>query len=120
MPRYKLSLCHTPIKPNLLGFPGIGVFACGLLDHVFKRFASFGIRAWVHQSCYIFLFLVFFFIFHISFSLCCLCFGSDLVSNQFRSDCLLPTLFLISCVELSLLGLKTKGVILFFLSRISF
>jgi len=20
MPRYKLSLCHTPIKPNLLGF----------------------------------------------------------------------------------------------------
>ena len=22
MPRYKLSLCHTPIKPDLLGFPG--------------------------------------------------------------------------------------------------
>jgi len=21
--RYKLSLCHTPIKPNLLGFPGL-------------------------------------------------------------------------------------------------
>jgi hypothetical protein len=26
--RYKLSLCRTPIKPDLLGFPGIGVFAC--------------------------------------------------------------------------------------------
>jgi hypothetical protein len=31
--RYKLSLCHTTIKPDLLGFPGIGVFACGLRDH---------------------------------------------------------------------------------------
>jgi len=41
VPRYKLSLCHTLIKPDLLGFPGIGVFACGLLDRVFKRFASF-------------------------------------------------------------------------------
>jgi hypothetical protein len=27
VPRYKLSLCHTPIKPDLLGFSGIGVFA---------------------------------------------------------------------------------------------
>jgi len=27
VPRYKLSLCHTPIKPDLLGFPGISVFA---------------------------------------------------------------------------------------------
>jgi hypothetical protein len=27
VPRYKLSLCHTPIKPDFLGFPGIGVFA---------------------------------------------------------------------------------------------
>jgi hypothetical protein len=33
VPRYKLFLCHTPIKPNLLGFPGIGVFMCGLRDH---------------------------------------------------------------------------------------
>ena len=40
MPRYKLSLCHTPIKPDLLGFPGIGVFACGLRDHVITRFVS--------------------------------------------------------------------------------
>jgi hypothetical protein len=32
--RYKLSLCHTPIKPDLLGFPGIGVFAWGLRNHV--------------------------------------------------------------------------------------
>jgi hypothetical protein len=40
VPRYKLSLCHTPIKPNLLGFPRIGVFACGLCDHVITRFAS--------------------------------------------------------------------------------
>ena len=45
--RYKLSLCHTPIKPDLLGFPGIGVFAYGLRDHVITRFASFGIRAQV-------------------------------------------------------------------------
>ena len=48
VPRYKLSLCHTPIKPDLLGFPGIGVFVCGLRDHVITRFASFGIRAWLH------------------------------------------------------------------------
>ena len=38
--RYKLSLCHTPIKPDLLGFLGIGVFACGLHDHVITRFTS--------------------------------------------------------------------------------
>ena len=38
--RYKLSLDYTPIKPDLLGFPGIGVFACGLRDHVITRFAS--------------------------------------------------------------------------------
>ena len=60
-----------------------------------------------------------FFTFRVNFSSCCLCFGFDLVSNQFRSYYLLPTLFLISCIELSLLGLK-KSVILFFLSRISF
>jgi hypothetical protein len=40
VPRYKLSLCHTPIKPDLLGFLEIGVFACGLRDHVITRFAS--------------------------------------------------------------------------------
>jgi len=33
-------LCHTLIKPDLLGFPGIDVFACGLSDHVITRFAS--------------------------------------------------------------------------------
>jgi hypothetical protein len=33
VPRYKLSLFHTPIKPDLLGFLGIDVFACGLRDH---------------------------------------------------------------------------------------
>jgi len=33
VPRYKLFLCHTPIKPDLLGFSGIGVFASGLRDH---------------------------------------------------------------------------------------
>jgi hypothetical protein len=33
VPSYKLSLCHTPIKPDLLVFPGIGVFACGSRDH---------------------------------------------------------------------------------------
>jgi len=33
VPTYKLSSCHTPIKSDLLGFPGIGVFACGLRDH---------------------------------------------------------------------------------------
>jgi len=39
VPRYKLSLCHTPIKLDLLGFSGIDVFACGLRDHVIMRFA---------------------------------------------------------------------------------
>ena len=42
VPIYKLSLCHTPIKLDLLGFLGIDIFACGLLDHVFKRFSSSG------------------------------------------------------------------------------
>jgi len=31
VPRYKLYLCHTPIKLDLLGFPGIDVFACRLV-----------------------------------------------------------------------------------------
>jgi hypothetical protein len=35
-------LCHTPIKSDLLGFPGIGVFACGLRDHMITRFTSVG------------------------------------------------------------------------------
>jgi hypothetical protein len=48
VPRYKLSLCHTPIKPDLLGFPRIGVFTCALHDHVITRLASCGIRAWLH------------------------------------------------------------------------
>jgi len=43
VPRYKLYLCHTPIKHDLLGFLGIDVFACGLRDHVITRFASFGV-----------------------------------------------------------------------------
>jgi hypothetical protein len=43
VPRYKLSLCHIPIKPDLVGFPGIGVFACEFLDRVFKRFASIAV-----------------------------------------------------------------------------
>jgi len=43
VPRYKLSLFHTPIKPDLLGFPGIGVFVCGLRDHVIMRFASMSV-----------------------------------------------------------------------------
>jgi len=30
VPRYKLSLCQTSIKLDLLVFPGIGVFVCGL------------------------------------------------------------------------------------------
>ena len=46
--KYKLSLCHTPIKPDLLDFLRIDVFACGLLDHVIMRFASFGFKAWLH------------------------------------------------------------------------
>jgi len=37
---YKLSLCHTPIKPDLLGYPVIGVFACRMRDHVIMRFVS--------------------------------------------------------------------------------
>jgi hypothetical protein len=27
VPKYKLSMCHTPIKLDLLGFPGISVSA---------------------------------------------------------------------------------------------
>lgn len=37
--RYELSLYHIPIKSNLLGFLGIDVFACGLLDRVINKFA---------------------------------------------------------------------------------
>jgi hypothetical protein len=40
VPKYKLSLCHNPFKPDLLGFSGIDVFVCGLCDHVITRFAS--------------------------------------------------------------------------------
>ena len=40
VPRYKLFLCHTSIKPNLLDFSSIDVFAYELLDLVFKRFTS--------------------------------------------------------------------------------
>jgi hypothetical protein len=39
-PKYNLSLCYTPIKPDLLGFPEISVFPCELCDHVIMRFAS--------------------------------------------------------------------------------
>jgi len=40
VPRYKLFLYHTHIKPDLLGFQAIGVFVCGLRDYVITRFAS--------------------------------------------------------------------------------
>ena len=40
VPKYKLSLCHIPMNLDLLGFPGISVFTCGLLDYRFKRFES--------------------------------------------------------------------------------
>jgi hypothetical protein len=40
VPGYKLSLCHTPIKPDLLCFLRICVFACGLREHMITRFAS--------------------------------------------------------------------------------
>jgi len=49
VPRYKLSLCHTPIKPDLLGFPGINVVACGLRHHVITRFTSTAL--FVVQEC---------------------------------------------------------------------
>jgi len=101
VPRYKLSLCHTPIKPDLLGFPRIDVFVCQLLDHVFKGFTLFWYQSFAPLiRLYHFISYIFVFTFHVNFSLCCFCLGSDLVSNQFRSDCLLPTLFLISCEPL--------------------
>jgi len=50
VPRYKLSLCHTPIKPDLVGFPGIYVFACELLDRVIRMFGNYMIRATKNQS----------------------------------------------------------------------
>jgi len=37
---YKLSLCHTPIKGDLHGFLGIGVFACRLCDHEVRIMVS--------------------------------------------------------------------------------
>ena len=40
VPKYKLSLCHTPIKPDLLGFLRIDVFVCGLRDHMITKFTS--------------------------------------------------------------------------------
>jgi hypothetical protein len=40
VPRCKLCLCHTPIKPDLLGFSRIDVFVCGLHDHMITRFTS--------------------------------------------------------------------------------
>jgi hypothetical protein len=52
MPRYKLSLCHTPIKPDLLGFLGIGVFACGLRDHVITL-SLLGQRSYLTYQCII-------------------------------------------------------------------
>jgi hypothetical protein len=45
VPKYKLSLCHTLIKPDLLSFPGIDIFSCGLCDNVITRFVLIGIRA---------------------------------------------------------------------------
>ena len=50
VPKYKLSLCHTPIKPDLVGFPGIYVFACELLDRVIRMFGNYMIRATKNQS----------------------------------------------------------------------
>ena len=38
--KYKLFLCHTPIKPDLLGFQRIDVFASELYNYVIIRFAS--------------------------------------------------------------------------------
>ena len=55
VPRYKLSLFHTSIKPDLLGFPGIGVFACGLRDHVIMRFASLLVHELIFVGRFLFL-----------------------------------------------------------------
>jgi hypothetical protein len=59
------------------------------------------------KSSHILLYLVFLFLCSV---LIFLYFGPDLVSNQFQSDCLLSTLFLIGCVELSLLVFFLKDV----------
>jgi len=50
VPRYKLFLCHASIKPDLLGFPGIDVFVCGLRDHIITRFASEYVRGGVKPN----------------------------------------------------------------------
>jgi hypothetical protein len=60
VPRYKLSLSHTPIKPDLLGFSGIGVFACGSRDHVITRFRSVGIKARLRNKVISFYYFCFF------------------------------------------------------------
>jgi len=64
VPRYKLYLCHTRIKPDLLCFSRIGVFACGLRDHEVRiiRYQILAplIRLYPFISCIFFLSYVLF------------------------------------------------------------
>jgi hypothetical protein len=59
VPRYELSLYHTPIESDLLDFSGIGVFKCGLLDHVIKRFTSYviGLFGLIHVGKCIYIYI---------------------------------------------------------------
>jgi len=54
VPRYKLSLCHTSIKPDLLGFLGIGVtmWSWGSY-HLVSELGSINqvISFWIFCSC---------------------------------------------------------------------
>ena len=80
VPRYKLSLCHTPIKVDLLGFSGNW---CLYMWVAWLRYHEVHI-IWYQSLApltrlYPFISCIFVFSFCVNFSLCCLCFGSDLV-----------------------------------------
>jgi hypothetical protein len=103
VPKYKLSLCHTPSNLIYLAFRELMSLCVGCVitwsrgsHHSVSKFGS------INQV------VSFYFLYFYFYLMCCLRFESDLVSNQFRSYCLLPMLFLIGCIELSLLVLKKR------------
>jgi hypothetical protein len=85
VPRYNLYLCDTSIKPDLLGFPGIWCLCVWVawprvqvVRMIWYQSLAPLIRLYPFISC------IFVFTFHVKFSLCCPCFGSDLVSKHVR------------------------------------
>jgi len=107
LPKYKLYLCHTPIKPDLLCFPKIDVFAWSR-DHEihiigYRSLAPFGITLLSGNILFI----------------SCMFFVSGLILFQISFG---HIVFFLRCswlVALKSFGIKKKSHI-FFLSRISF